>query len=101
MIRPRRRSLGWLTTVACLAAGLAGCAHTSDQAPPLLRDERDESDFSMTVRETGQSETAPTALPANEGDRAEPSAARPRLSKTVTLGQGTEEAYQPSPATTP
>lgn len=73
-----------ITTAAIL---LVGCAHTREQvvatggtAPPTVESE---------VRAADTAPPPPESAPV-----------RPRLSQTITLGQGTESPYAPAPAPT-
>lgn len=76
-----------------LASALAGCAYTHEE-----------------VRTTSASDIPPAGAPVEETDDEAPPppvvseatpAPRPRLSRTITLGQGTEAQYTPAPASPP
>ncbi|WP_146652949.1 hypothetical protein [Labilithrix luteola] len=68
-----------LLTAALALGALAACSHAPDSAPPRA----------LPFDDQPVVQVAPPA--------AETPVARPRLSRTVTLGQGAQEAYQPSP----
>lgn len=69
------KGMGRTLSLALALGGLVGCSHASEAPPPRA---------------------LPYAPHVEAQASSEKPVARPRLSRSVTLGQGVEEAYQPS-----
>lgn len=78
----------WFSSCVAMAV-LAGCTR------------QDEARVTSPLAEPAPPQTIAPAPPAPAEPSADPPASRPRLAQTITLGQGAEAAYVPSPATPP